>query len=915
MARDVAQTISQPPVTSDPDADSHAAGIWSVYVSEAEKYDKSLVESWKSDMEGMLIFAGLFSASLTAFLVESYKSLNSDSSDDTVRLLNQISQQLAASAKGTTFDIPPTPSFAPPASALACNMFWFISLSLSLSCALIATLVEQWARDFIHRTEIHSAPVLRARIFSFLYYGLKGFNMHVVVELLPLLLHTSLMLFFAGLVAFLVPVSIPLAAATTTMLVIIIALYIFLTVLPLQYLNSPYRTPLSGILWRVLRTFRSVWRFQFPLGKSDDSSTMKNDDETFFEAITRHATVASADRFNRDRQALFWTVKSLSDERELELFVRGVPNTLWGPEFPRHAYTPHFRRLVLDPEINLYGRIQALLRSCQSSLLTPEASEHRQIVCLQALWAITSLFTGPPHCAPSWLSIPLAMYYADFVHRGQSDLAHYAVSAVSLAHWVALCPLEGFYQDLLVAERIMARGNVPDMTSIHNFMTSWQSLGLSWLFTGENLELQSAHSARLVPRLIQDVGRVATSQPWDIRLRYIAEAAQLKSPPYYYYQTLAMLTPRRPCPGARFDINTTLCGVVEEQIRTANGANEGRHDRTVQVLLSDWLSQEVSGSLLDFPAFIKYLRIRRSDVAVTHVISGQSRLWPAFAQSLVSGVLDINNRLDTGANLRMGSDVEDLLFVLWRCCSLGFEFPETFDDSILFQASIEALTSLNQHRLVPSILILLKFRYLAALHEADTLSSDAASLTLDPESIAESMVVYSPQPGSAEDLLKARIMGAKVYHLAQFLENCQCIQENSTIYEKAIETLKYLKTVLLYSGVHVSHQKRLAKAIRTVFSTKRPHPQFQTAFIDMAIFDVYAAAEASSQADITAYWLTDESVRIEIKEVFAKFVEKLKSHASHTNPTMTRTKAIMAGLNRHKGAFLYFLVFPEVCYW
>jgi hypothetical protein len=27
-----------------------------VYVSEAEKYDKALVETWKSDMEGLLIF-------------------------------------------------------------------------------------------------------------------------------------------------------------------------------------------------------------------------------------------------------------------------------------------------------------------------------------------------------------------------------------------------------------------------------------------------------------------------------------------------------------------------------------------------------------------------------------------------------------------------------------------------------------------------------------------------------------------------------------------------------------------------------------------------------------------------------------------------------------------------------------------
>jgi hypothetical protein len=36
-----------------------AAKLWAVYVSEAEKYDKALVESWKSDMGGMLIFVGV----------------------------------------------------------------------------------------------------------------------------------------------------------------------------------------------------------------------------------------------------------------------------------------------------------------------------------------------------------------------------------------------------------------------------------------------------------------------------------------------------------------------------------------------------------------------------------------------------------------------------------------------------------------------------------------------------------------------------------------------------------------------------------------------------------------------------------------------------------------------------------------
>ncbi|KAJ7660013.1 hypothetical protein B0H14DRAFT_2178286, partial [Mycena olivaceomarginata] len=96
--------------------------LWAVYISEAEKYDKSLVESWKSDMEGMLIFAGLFSASLTAFIIESYKTLIPDSGDSTVQILSQISQQLAASVNGSTFPAPAPTQFSPPASSLICNV-------------------------------------------------------------------------------------------------------------------------------------------------------------------------------------------------------------------------------------------------------------------------------------------------------------------------------------------------------------------------------------------------------------------------------------------------------------------------------------------------------------------------------------------------------------------------------------------------------------------------------------------------------------------------------------------------------------------------------------------------------------------------------------------------------------------------
>ncbi|KAF8143518.1 hypothetical protein K438DRAFT_2029577 [Mycena galopus ATCC 62051] len=209
------------PPTSVHDDEAAGGKMWAVYVAEAEKYDRALVESWKSDMEGMLIFAGLFSASVVAFLIESYKTLTPDSGDITIRLLTQISNQLAAAANGSTFTMPSPPPFTPQTSLLACNILWFISLGLSLTCALVATLVEQWAREFMHRADMRSAPVIRARVFAYLYYGLKRFKMHTVVEIIPLLLHASLLFFFGGLVAFLIPVNLAVTAVTAILLFIV----------------------------------------------------------------------------------------------------------------------------------------------------------------------------------------------------------------------------------------------------------------------------------------------------------------------------------------------------------------------------------------------------------------------------------------------------------------------------------------------------------------------------------------------------------------------------------------------------------------------------------------------------------------------------------------------------------------------
>ncbi|KAJ6542942.1 hypothetical protein B0H19DRAFT_312593 [Mycena capillaripes] len=240
-----------------------ATKLWAVYISEAEKYDRALVESWKGDMEGLLIFAGLFSASLTAFLIESYKTLTANSEDLSVQLLGQISAQLAASANGSAYRIPPSIPFTPTSTSLLCNALWFLSLGFSLSCALIATLVQQWARDFLHKGDMRSAPLIRARIISYLYYGLKRFKMHTVVEIIPLLLHTSLLLFFGGLIAFLIPVNVIITVISAVILCLIVSAYAIFTFLPLRFLDCPYKTPLSETFWRAVQSIRSLCRGRY----------------------------------------------------------------------------------------------------------------------------------------------------------------------------------------------------------------------------------------------------------------------------------------------------------------------------------------------------------------------------------------------------------------------------------------------------------------------------------------------------------------------------------------------------------------------------------------------------------------------------------------------------------------------------
>jgi hypothetical protein len=129
-----------------------------------------------------------------------------------------------------------------------------------------------------------------------------------------------------------------------------------------------------------------------------------------------------------DYRALVWTVKPLADDAELEPFVEGLHDVVWGPVSRRLTYQGHIQDLLRNPDLQLLSRIESPLHSCSSGLLSVEASRRRKITCFKALWAIASLQT------PCVLTHPEPLNFFGLSDSWDQtdedkDMFHYSISA------------------------------------------------------------------------------------------------------------------------------------------------------------------------------------------------------------------------------------------------------------------------------------------------------------------------------------------------------------------------------------------------------------------------------------------------------------------------------------------------------
>ncbi|KAF9045234.1 hypothetical protein BJ165DRAFT_1329004, partial [Panaeolus papilionaceus] len=142
--------------------------------------------------------SGLFSAVVTAFLVQTYGDLQPDSQYYTVVLLSQLVELHNINGSIGTPAYSPSASTAPSTSSIRTNLCWFSSLVLSLIVVLVGTVALQWLREFQRYPSSSSFKKtfatrnLRAESFEHWYAP-------QIIAGLPQILQLAVILFFIGL--------------------------------------------------------------------------------------------------------------------------------------------------------------------------------------------------------------------------------------------------------------------------------------------------------------------------------------------------------------------------------------------------------------------------------------------------------------------------------------------------------------------------------------------------------------------------------------------------------------------------------------------------------------------------------------------------------------------------------------------
>ena len=303
----------------------------------------------------------------------------------------QLVAQINASHVSVPSSVAKPPAFSPPSYAVWVNSLWFLSFVISLTYAMLATMMHQWAGHYITTTQqLRYGPRKKARLRAFFSDAVGGSLVLPMVRSLPAMIHLSLFLFFAGLIIFLSNAHNTVFLVLMSWMALSITAYMYITVLPILRPNCPYKTPFSSLIWRLFTGLAYVVLgvLSFPLFRTSHHVRILKADyhKRFVEGSMRKRAEKTASQRSSeiDARVLTSTLDAVGEDDSPEEFFKALPgffNSEQVDDLEEHLLDEF--RTKFRPKLNSF-----LDRIFSSNSVSEHVRSDQFITCLNATHAV-----------------------------------------------------------------------------------------------------------------------------------------------------------------------------------------------------------------------------------------------------------------------------------------------------------------------------------------------------------------------------------------------------------------------------------------------------------------------------------------------------------------------------------------------
>ncbi|KAF9642699.1 hypothetical protein BDM02DRAFT_1973684 [Thelephora ganbajun] len=209
------------------------------------------------DLNTTLIFAGLFSAVASAFIIQVQSQLQPDPNQETAALLRVLIHKI----DNTTFggDVPDLPRWTgPPRTITQVQSILYASLFASLLSAFLAMLGKQWLNRYAS-IDMRGSAIERSQNRQRKLDGIVVWYFDHVMESLPVMLQVALLLLGCALSRYLWEIDTTVASVVLGVTSFGVLFYLFIVFAGAASDACPYQTPVANVIRPVLGLPRSAY--------------------------------------------------------------------------------------------------------------------------------------------------------------------------------------------------------------------------------------------------------------------------------------------------------------------------------------------------------------------------------------------------------------------------------------------------------------------------------------------------------------------------------------------------------------------------------------------------------------------------------------------------------------------------------